>query len=60
MKYNYLTHVNMPRHAFGSIEEYVLKAIEKGYESIGFSDHVPSLKGRRNRMTIIDFYTRYL
>lgn len=60
MKYNYHTHVNMTSHAFGSIEEYVLKAIEKGYESIGFSDHVPSLKGRRNRMTIIDFYTRYL
>ncbi len=60
MKYNYHTHVNMTPHALSSIEEYVLKAIEKGYESIGFSDHVPSLKGRRNRMTIEDFYTRYL
>jgi len=60
MKYNYHTHVNMTRHAFGSVEEYVLKAIEKGYEVIGFSDHVPSLIGRRNRMTIQDFYLRYL
>lgn len=60
MNYNFHTHVNMTSHAFGTVEEYVLKAIEKGYKSIGFSDHVPSLLGRRNRMTIIDFYTRYL
>ena len=39
MKYNYHTHVNMTRHAFGSVEEYVLKAIEKGYETIGLFKH---------------------
>ena len=39
MKYNYHTHTFRCHHAQGEDEEYVLKAIEAGYEEIGFSDH---------------------
>lgn len=39
MKYNYHTHTVRCHHADGKDEEYVLKAIEAGYEEIGFSDH---------------------
>lgn len=41
MKYNYHTHTFRCQHAEGEDEEYVLKAIEAGYEEIGFSDHCP-------------------
>lgn len=39
MKYNYHTHTFRCHHAEGKDEEYVLKAIEAGYDEIGFSDH---------------------
>lgn len=39
MKYNYHTHTFRCHHAKGEDEEYVLKAIEAGYDEIGFSDH---------------------
>ena len=39
MKYNYHTHTFRCHHAEGKDEEYVLRAIEAGYEEIGFSDH---------------------
>lgn len=41
MKYNYHTHTKRCLHAVGEDEEYVLAAIEAGYEQIGFSDHCP-------------------
>ncbi|MGN1418996.1 MAG: histidinol-phosphatase [Acutalibacteraceae bacterium] len=41
MKYNYHTHTSRCNHASGEDEEYVLCAIEAGYEEIGFSDHCP-------------------
>lgn len=41
MKYNYHTHTARCQHAIGTDEEYVLKAIEAGYDEIGFSDHSP-------------------
>lgn len=41
MKYNYHTHTSRCNHADGSDEEYVLKAIEAGFDEIGFSDHTP-------------------
>lgn len=40
-KYNYHTHTYRCKHAFGTDEEYVLAAIEAGYEILGFSDHAP-------------------
>ncbi len=39
MKYNYHTHTARCYHAQGSDEEYVLAAIEAGFDEIGFADH---------------------
>ncbi len=39
MKYNYHTHTARCFHAKGSDEEYVLSAIEAGFDEIGFADH---------------------
>ena len=41
MKYNYHTHTALCRHATGTNEEYVLAAIEAGFDEIGFADHCP-------------------
>ncbi len=41
MKYNYHTHTSRCFHAKGTDEEYVLAAIEAGFDEIGFSDHSP-------------------
>lgn len=41
MKFNLHTHTTRCGHAKGKDEEYVLKAIEAGYDMIGFSDHAP-------------------
>ena len=41
MNYNYHTHTYRCSHASGSIEEYILRAIECGMEHMGFSDHMP-------------------
>jgi histidinol phosphate phosphatase HisJ family len=38
---NYHTHTYRCHHAIGKEEEYVQKAIEGGYEELGFSDHTP-------------------
>lgn len=43
MKFNLHTHTTRCGHAKGTDEEYVLKAIEAGYDMIGFSDHAPYL-----------------
>ena len=40
-KFNYHTHTYRCKHAKGTDEEYVLKAIEAGYTVLGFSDHAP-------------------
>lgn len=39
MKFNYHTHTARCMHATGADEEYVLAAIEAGFDEIGFSDH---------------------
>ncbi len=39
MKYNYHTHTARCFHAKGADEEYVLAAIEAGFDEIGFADH---------------------
>ena len=38
--YCYHTHTSRCGHAYGTDEEYVLKAIELGYKELGFSDHI--------------------
>lgn len=41
--FNLHTHTYRCNHASGKDEEYVIKAIENGYSTIGFSDHAPYL-----------------
>jgi histidinol-phosphatase (PHP family) len=41
MKHNYHTHTTRCHHAEGSDEDYIIKAIEEGYQTLGFSDHAP-------------------
>ncbi|MBO5453819.1 MAG: histidinol-phosphatase [Clostridia bacterium] len=41
MTYNYHTHTHLCSHASGTIEEYILAAIEGGIKYMGFSDHAP-------------------
>lgn len=41
MKYNYHTHTERCHHAQGADEEFVLAAIEAGFDEIGFADHGP-------------------
>ena len=40
IKNNYHTHTCRCGHAIGSDEEYIIKAIEAGYQVIGMSDHI--------------------
>jgi len=41
MNYNYHTHTTRCRHAKGTPEEYIQRAIENGIRYMGFSDHAP-------------------
>lgn len=41
MKHNYHTHTFRCKHASGTEEEYIQKAVEAGFETLGFSDHAP-------------------
>jgi histidinol-phosphatase (PHP family) len=41
MLYSYHTHTSRCRHADGTDEEYVIKAIAEGVRVLGFSDHAP-------------------
>lgn len=40
-KTNYHTHTRLCGHAVGMSEDYILKAIEHGYQELGMSDHGP-------------------
>ena len=40
-KTNYHTHTKRCMHAAGRDEDYVISAIQNGYEELGFSDHTP-------------------
>jgi histidinol-phosphatase (PHP family) len=61
---NYHTHCDLCKHAIGTIEDYVVKAIENGFKAIGISDHAPFdfLEERSLRMTSEEFpeYIRQL
>ena len=41
MKTNFHTHHKLCGHAGGTAEDYVLEAVEHGFEELGFSDHAP-------------------
>ncbi len=59
MKANYHTHTDYCPHAVGNAEAYVQKAIQAGYDALGFSDHCPwpqeALGVPDMRMTAEDF-----
>ncbi len=65
MKTNFHSHNVLCKHAHGTLEDYVVSAIEKGYTSLGFSDHGP-LTGKLKdelyslRMNEAEFYNIYL
>jgi histidinol-phosphatase (PHP family) len=58
---DYHTHSELCKHAQGSVEEYVQKAIALGFDEVGCSDHAP-LPGNydeRHRMTLDEYYCHY-
>ncbi|MCR5506102.1 MAG: histidinol-phosphatase [Bacilli bacterium] len=69
--YCYHAHTTRCGHAYGSEEEYVLKAIENGFKVLGFTDHVffpgfsqPGMRGDYHQMedyikTIRDLQEKY-
>lgn len=44
IKNNYHTHMRYCNHAQGEVEDYILKAIELGFDEIGMTDHAPILE----------------
>ncbi len=59
MNYNYHTHTYLCSHASGTMEEYVLRAIDCGITHMGFSDHIPyiSLNGKETKYRIPTAHT---
>ena len=41
IKSNYHTHYSICRHAEGSIDEYINKAINLGYKTLAITEHIP-------------------
>jgi histidinol-phosphatase (PHP family) len=54
MLHNYHTHTKYCKHAENSVEEMVLKAIDIGLKTIGFSEHIPWQSNNEKRMSIED------
>ncbi len=58
---DYHIHTKLCGHAIGEPEDYVREAIAKGLSEIGFSDHMPLLGTRDNRLTMApDDLPRYV
>ena len=58
---DYHTHTELCKHALGSVEEYVQRALDLGFDEVGCSDHAP-LPGNydeRHRMTLEEYYSQY-
>ncbi len=51
MRVDLHNHTTLCNHANGSMEEYIQKAIEKGIDIFGFSDHAPMNFDKKYRMT---------
>ena len=65
IKDNFHTHIYLCKHAKGNVSDYVKKAIDLNYESIGISDHGPLLPHNNTvishkRMSFEEFYSIYL
>ena len=50
MRIDLHNHTTLCNHANGSMEDYILKAIEKGIDIYGFSDHAPMDFDKKYRM----------
>lgn len=61
MMVDYHTHNFLCNHAEGKLEEYILRAIERGFDEIGCSDHspMPDNFDAPHRMTEEQFYSVY-
>lgn len=62
---NYHTHTYLCKHATGTIDDYINRAIELGYTDIGISDHCPFTKELEKliyskRMDMDEFINIYL
>lgn len=58
-KVNYHTHCSLCKHACGSLEDYVLSAIDNNLDILGFSDHGPfpnDQYGARMDYNDLDYY----
>lgn len=51
MKFDLHTHHERCGHAYGTIEEYIVKAIEMGIEVIGITDHCPNFSSQLDHPT---------
>lgn len=49
MKFNLHTHTTRCGHAKGTDEDYVIAAIDAGYDMMGFSDHAPYVFPKRHK-----------
>jgi len=58
---DYHTHTSLCKHATGTPEDYVLRALELGFDEIGMSEHIPMPDSfdERHRMSIEEYYQRY-
>jgi histidinol-phosphatase (PHP family) len=58
---DYHTHTQLCKHAQGSVEEYVQRALDLAFDEVGCSDHAP-LPGNYDeghRMTLEQYYSQY-
>ena len=65
MKTNYHTHTYLCKHAVGNVEDYIKRAIDRGYDIIGMSDHAPLTPElaellHTRRMDQNEYFTKYL
>lgn len=54
IKNNYHTHVFYCNHADGTVDDYVARAVELGFEEIGITDHAPILEHFMSRIEYED------
>jgi histidinol-phosphatase (PHP family) len=50
---DYHTHTELCGHASGTTDEYILEAVKKNLNEIGFSDHAPLPEGLREGITML-------
>ena len=60
MKSNFHTHHYLCQHAKGNVCDYVIEAINNGFDIIGISDHGPINAEAFPRMSLDEFYNVYL